>query len=118
MKRSDLRSGMVVVTRDGDKGIVLLGTSKGNIIGGVGNSTSGLWKPLDGLNDDLEGMTSTTGDDIIAVYDGTSNMHYGSTNLDNLRLIWERPADPIVLTIDEIAEKFGVDPSLIQIKKD
>lgn len=27
-------------------------------------------------------------------------------------------AEPIVLTIDEIAEKFGVDPSLIQIKKD
>lgn len=88
MKRSDLRSGMVVVSRDGDKGIVLLGTSKGNLIGAVGNSTSGLWMTLDWLNEDLEGPSR--GHDIIAVYDGTSNMNYGSTNLDNLRLIWER----------------------------
>ena len=116
MKKSDLRSGMVLVSRSEDKGIVLLGTSKGNLIGALGNSTSGLWMSLDSLTEDLEGPTSSH--DIIAVYDGTSNMNYGSTKLFDLMLIWERPAEPVVLTIDEIAEKFGVDPSLIQIKKD
>jgi len=113
MKKSDLRSGMVVVTRDGRKGIVLLGTANGNVIGGIGLGHSvSTWMPFDRLTEDLEAA------DITAVYVADSNMQYGSTDLDKLRLLWQRPADPVELTIEEIADRFGVDPALIRIKKD
>ena len=120
MKKSDLRSGMVVVNREGAKGIVLLGTEKGNIIGGFGSlSGQAFWMPFDCITDDLcYANAGFSRSDIVAVYTANSNQQFGSMDLDKLRLLWQRPADPIELTIEEIADRFGVDPALIRIKKD
>ena len=121
MKRSDLRSGMVVVTRDGRKGIVLLGTANGNVIGGIGLGHGvSTWMPFDSLTEDLKTTTSSLkpASDITAVYVADSNMQYGSTDLDKLGLLWQRPVEPVELTIAEIADRFGIDPALIRIKKD
>jgi hypothetical protein len=121
MKKCDLRSGMIVVNRSGKKGIVLLGTSRGNVIGGFGHSVScdlTTWHPLDTFNDDLTPNKSLSdSSDIMRVYNPTSNKHFGSSLIEDAELIWER-LEPLVLTIDDIAAKFGVEPSSIRIKKD
>jgi hypothetical protein len=117
MKKSDLRSGMIVVTRDGRKGIVLLGTANGNVIGGIGLGHGvSTWMPFDSLTEDLKSLK--TASDITAVYVADSNMQYGSTDLDKLGLLWQRPVELVELTIAEIADRFGIDPALIRIKKD
>jgi hypothetical protein len=51
------------------------------------------------------------------VYNPTSNKHFGSSLIEDAELIWER-LEPLILTIDDIAAKFGVEPSSIRIKKD
>jgi hypothetical protein len=117
MKKSDLRSGMVVVTRKGTIGIVLLGTTNGNIIGGCGKG-NGSWKPFDSITDDLCETAGFRQYDIVKVYNALANRWFGSVDLTQLDLIWERDEEPVELTIEQIAEKFGIDPGLVRIKKD
>ena len=116
MKRSELKSGMVVKTRGGDLGIVLLGTSNGDIIGGCGKDNA-TWKPLDVMKNNLNGREECY--DIIEVYDSYSNFLFGSLDLNKLNLIWSRPIPPtyIELTIDEIAERLDIDVNLLKIIK-
>lgn len=117
MKKEDLKSGMVVVTRDGNKGIVLLGTTNGDIIGGCGEYHGATWKPLDALNDDL--TSNYEGEyDIVKIYNTSGNKNFGTIDLDKLQLIWERPEPKFVeLTMDQIAEKLGIDVELLKIIK-
>ena len=118
MRKSDLRSGMIVEKRKGGRGIVFLGTSYGNIIGGLGGVYNGegtTWMPLDSLNEDLT-YPSAPESDIVKIYQPTCNMHYGTLNLAQCNLIWERK-DIIELSFEEIAEKLGIDPELLKIIK-
>jgi hypothetical protein len=116
MKKSELKSGMVVKTRGGELGIILLGTSNGDIIGGCGIDNA-IWKPLDGMKDTLEGSEGYY--DIIEVYNSYSNFLFGSLDLNKLDLVWSRPVPPtyIELTIDEIAERLDIDVNLLKIIK-
>lgn len=118
MKKEDLRSGMVVVTREGNKGIVLLGTTNGNIIGGCGDGYYGSWKPYDAIADDLTSCHGGSEYDIVKIYDANGNKNFGTIDLDKLQLIWERPESKVVeLTIDQIAEKLGINVELLKIIK-
>ena len=118
MKKEDLRSGMVVITRKGQKGIVLLGTTNGNIIGGCGDYGHGSWKPFDSINDDLTSCHGGSEYDIVKIYNSDSNNKLGTTDLDKLQLIWERLEPKFVeLTIDQIAEKLGINVELLKIIK-
>ena len=116
MKRVDLKTGMVIETREGKMGLVLLNTSKGDVIGGCGNAGGSTWCESITRNyrDDL---TSPYGDraDIVAVYNSTSNLYFGSTDKQRLDLIWKRPVEPIEMTIQEIAEKLGIDTNRLKI---
>jgi hypothetical protein len=118
MKKEDLRSGMVVVTREGNKGIVLLGTTNGNVIGGCGDPYSGSWKSFDAITDDLTSRAGGSEYDIVKIYDADSNKNLGTINLDKLQLIWERSEPKFVeLTIEQIAEKLGINAELLKIIK-
>ena len=116
MKKKDLKSGMVVVDRKGQVGIILLGTSKGDLIGGGGEWDDRQWKYLRNINDDLTCVDSKDAD-IIEVYGTEYNQIFGTFDLTQLHKIWERPVDQIELTIDEIAAKFDIPVELVKIKK-
>jgi hypothetical protein len=116
MRKNDLKTGMVIETRDGCRGIVLLGTKDGDVIGGCGeNWEEGYWKPMSDLREDLKG--SVEGDsDIMKIYVPNSNRNYGSLKEMGLNKIWGR-VDQVELTMDEIAAKFGVEVNNLKIKK-
>lgn len=95
MKKSDLKVGYVVVTRDGKKYMVMSNSSGGLLlIAGIDN-----WEPLSSYDDDLifcyEGGTlKEVGNpkfDIVKVY-GYSNVNNMSMalNLNSRPLLWER----------------------------
>ncbi len=116
MKKSDLKSGMIIERKNGEKGIVLLNTSNGDIIGGAGGGNNKTWCGLDNYNDDLlyMGLNHAT---IVKVYDACSNMNFGSFNEYDLKLIWTRPVEPIELTMEQIADKFNIEVSRLKIIK-
>jgi hypothetical protein len=116
MKKSDLKSGMIIERKDGEKGIVLLNTSNGDIIGGAGGGKNKTWCGLYNYREDLTygGLEDTT---IVKVYDADSNMNFGSFNEYDLKLIWTRPVEPIELTMEQIADKFNIEVSRLKIIK-
>jgi len=121
MKKSDLKSGDIVVTSDGDTGMVLLGTVDGDIIGGgvnvEGYFEGRTWGPLEAYNEDLARKCNSEVR-IDMVYRGRiGNMHMGSFDVEHFHLIWRRPAEPIEITLKEIAEVFDVDVDRIRIKE-
>ena len=118
MKKSDLKTGMIIETRKGKLGMVLLDTVKGDIIGGgchIGGDER-TWMPLNALNDDLI-YPSCYESDIVKVYQpGCGNNIYGSFEVNSMRLVWERK-ETIELTFEEIANRLGVDPESLKIIK-
>jgi hypothetical protein len=91
MKKSDLKTGMVIETSKGERSLVLLGTTAGDIIAGCGNiRNKATWFPFESLTDDLK--HAYTGTKIIKVYSTPSNQDAGSlTELGEL--LWERNAE-------------------------
>ncbi len=91
MKKSDLKTGMIVVTADGEKSQVLLGTKNGDILSGQ------TWCPLNVYNENLEYGKShrhlevVRGARIDEVYQPEGNMHYQRMEVGPRNLIWERP---------------------------
>lgn len=84
MKKSDLRTGMWIEKRDGNKAIILLNTKNGNIYSGENT-----WGEISNYNEDLKNSFSAT-HDILKVYQPTSNYAYWNFDKDKLKLIWER----------------------------
>ena len=120
MKKEDLKSGMIVETRSGKLGMVLLDTAEGDIIGGGTNITDNerMWMPLNSLSDDLTYTTypGRNDADIVKVYKPTLNNRYGSFDVDKTLLVWERK-ETIELSFEEIAKRLGIDPKQLKIIK-
>lgn len=116
MKRSGLKTGMIVEKRNGELGFVLLGTSNGDIIASDNGNKFGDWCPIEANYD--EGLMYRDDDDrhndIVKIYDGGTNKDY--LTMESKLLVWERK-EPIEITLDEIAKKFGVDVKQLKIKK-
>jgi hypothetical protein len=116
MKKSDLKSGMIIINRKGNKAIVLIDSDLGDVLGG-GDTSNSTWQPLTNFNEDLTSTFFKTSD-IMRIYKPCNNQVAGSFDFANLQLIWERKEEEILeLTIDDIAEKFNVSPENIKIKK-
>ena len=118
MKKSELKSGMVVENRRGKRGIVFLNSCNGDVIGGGEYSwDEGTWGPLDNFDDDLKSFLGNVAYDIVKVYNPNSNRYFGQiSGMSNSDLIWER-VDIVELTMEDIAEKFGIDVNNLKIKK-
>ena len=112
MKKSDLKPGMVIETREGNKALVIE-------VNGKLYYTK--WRMHNNIskyyNEDLTNKFSDL--DIDKVYK-ISQPSPLSTLLDdtdlNLTLLWERPKE-VELTMDEIAKKFGIEVAQLKIKK-
>lgn len=90
-----LRSGMIVKTREGSYGLVMLNTFYGDAIVGWGNGDKDLkttWGSLSSYDDDLKRWDLEDGysHDIVSIYGFLSNMDAAEKTLINRVLLWER----------------------------
>lgn len=113
MKKKDLRSGMVVETREGEKGLILLNSPQGDVIGGCG-STLNIWESLKNYNDYLK-HDLFSGEDIMKIYTVEDNYNLGNLDIES-NLIWERKENNVELTLQEIADKFDIAVENLRIK--
>lgn len=110
MKKSDLKSGMIVEFRNGKQDIVMLNpdcTDKELI------SLDGGYLRLDDYNEDLTcRIASNVNWDIMKIYSlGSKIVHILSNTketLNNKKLILERVTPPTEMTISEIEKKLGI----------
>ena len=114
MQKSNIKSGMSVKLRNGEMGLVM------DIDGIKIIQFENNWKTLDyGYNQDLKiNTTDASALDIMEVY---RILDYDSIIRKNLckpkNLIWRREEQK-ELTMQEIADKFGIPISALRIKKD
>ena len=113
MKKSDLKTGMVVETRDGFRELIVLNFN------GMGENytvNNGVFGNLDQMRRDLTSKVNREYD-IMKVY--APDNPVSSFNLDPDNLIWERVKNNGVteLTLEDVAELAGKDVSEIKIIK-
>jgi len=126
-KKSDLKSGMTVETRGGEKYLVITGVSsvgRPAIDCLVSKDVMYSWNNLVNYNDDLISLSCMgVVADIVKVFDCSHpfvfvQSSYKSTDYFGCgRLLWERKEAAKELTMQEIADKFGVNVDLLKIKK-
>lgn len=115
MKKSDLKTGMMVVTRDNDEYMVMLNVE----FSATGSKPQNFlvakdgWMPLSKYSDDLklgedEEMPEL---DIVAVYSPLMEASLWRKNLsdtDDWECVWKREEQPVEMTVAEIEEKLGI----------
>ena len=114
MNKSNLRTGMTVVTRDGGEYMVLLNVKCNPELMNVCVSKNG-WLQLSSYNEDLtikdrdyEGANEL---DIVAVYAPKMASSLWLKNItDKLHweCLWKREEPPVEMTVAEIEEKLGI----------
>ena len=100
MKKSKLKSGMLVVNRERNRAIVLIGTSNGDVIAGDDVNTGRTWSPLTVFNDDLTypGLLSS---DIVEVWSFSCNKAGVSlSGYDERTLLWKREDEKTVIKLN------------------
>lgn len=112
MKKQDLKTGMQVELNDGDRYVVLLDTSVGDILCRI---NEGEWMNLTTHEDDLT-YPSAPCFSIKRVYGGKCPHKFISEEMSDCYLLWERD-EKVELTMDEIAEKFNIPVKNLKIKK-
>lgn len=115
MLKKDLKTGMVVELGTGEKYLVMLDSGIKNIWRSTVDlvSLNGGWMSLESYNDDLKLKNDEKSDwNIVKVYNPDLDIQFMFNNLDamleNLKVVWERESEPIVMTIPEIEEKLGI----------
>ena len=100
--KSDLKTGMGVVLRNGDKGHVLLGTGDGDVMRFLRKDS---WDTLDSVNEDLtwKGLDKF---DIVEVYSTTLASRYLTDMVFEAKCVFKRE-EPTKMTMKEINEHFG-----------
>ena len=104
--KSDLKTGMGVVLRDGSKGHVLLGTEAGDVVRILDNGT---WGDLAKYKDDLTSK-SREAIDIVEVYRSKWSFMYLTDQVFGQECIFKREEpkpEPTKMTMKEINEHFG-----------
>lgn len=114
MNKSDLKTGMMVVTRDGDKYMVMLNVEYATEFKESLNvivSEDG-WMPLWRFSKDLKLNANDTSElDIVAVYSPKMTASLWKKNIkddDYWECIWKREESPVEMTIAEIEKKLDI----------
>jgi hypothetical protein len=102
MEKSDLRTGMLCILRNGEKSLVMLNTSNGDILAGSDGEEGQCWFPLDGLNDDLTKASGQSKYDVMFIYDYHANDMKASFSTSKRILLWERKEEKPILTLDGV----------------
>ena len=108
MKKSDLKTGMWVEYKDGDKRMVLLGTTHGDFL-----CDKCLTCDLRSFEDDLSCASSDL--NIVKVYQPIAKNDYMDKNSSTQKkyIIWER-TEPTKMTVEEIQEKLGYKVEIVE----
>ena len=103
MKKSDLKTGMIIEFMNGVLGMVLLGTENGDIVSG------GTWFPLSDHSDEMLFVYIDYETSIKAVYQPTNNMDYLNKGVSLSYFhttLWERK-EPKKMTLADIETELG-----------
>lgn len=111
MEKKDLKAGMVVENREGERKLVCSIQGKTYLIGK--NTYSSLEYFDDNLKKTQKGISQK---DIVKVYDSDGRTFESILDSFYLRLIW-KGNDKITISMNQIAEKFGVPVEDINIIK-
>jgi len=87
MTKEDLKSGMIIKTREGLFGTLKLNTANGDGIGSLEGMEDFLWIPLETINDNLSSLLNDNLD-IIEIYKLPIESNIEVINLNDLTLIW------------------------------
>ena len=112
MKKSDLKVGMVVERRNGEKMLVMETPSVGKFL-----SNNNSWCRFSAYTETLEYRDLSKSFDIVKVYKGVK---YGFS-LNHLidyaeDVVWEREKPKTELTLEQIAKKFNIPVESLRIK--
>ena len=112
--KSDLKTGMGVVLRDGSKGHVLLGTEAGDVIRFI-NEGINQWASVDDYDENMIDC-DTSAMDIVEVYSSNYTYYYLTDRVFNQDCVFKREepksepkpeSEPTKMTMKEINEHFG-----------
>lgn len=123
MNKSDLKTGMIVVTRNGDEFMVMLNVEYCNSVlaPNVIVSKSG-WMPLCKYSDDLKLHIDDESElDIVAIYSPSRAASLYRKDLSDdfyWTCIWKREEPPVEMTVAEIEKKLGIKNLKIVKEKD
>lgn len=107
MKKSDLKPGMVVEYASGGKRLVVIINNKLYLIG------ENMYATLESFDDDLNCSINSL--NIVKIYQPVTASNFSSL-LKCTNCIWERITE-VTVTMEEIAEKFGINVEQLKIKK-
>ena len=108
--KSDLKTGMGVVLRDGSKGHALIGTPTQDTIRFIGKNE---WIGLDDYADDLT-IERFKHLDIVSVYQTKFENQYMTDRVFEQDVLYERKEEPTKMTMKEINEHFGKPIEIIE----
>lgn len=116
MKKSDLKTGMVVELKDGDKMVVLLNTINGDLFKSINKGTA--WDTLRYYDEDLKN-NQNLGLDVMKVY---RYMHeYRYLGNEKLELIWEREKPTKEISSTEafaiLKKHYGCDVKISEVEQ-
>lgn len=109
MKKDQLKTGMWIEDREGERATILLNTNDGDIASG-----ENVWMPLSSLRDDLTALYGKDSD-VMKVFQPSSNMDYHCGQ--SMKLIWERKPELTEVTMQEIANWKGVPVESVRVKE-
>ena len=92
MKKSDLRTGMMVENREGNLALVMIGIEDdGDSLVGDGSGDGTTWMPLDAFKEDLT-FKGNDESDIMTVYSFSCNRDGAKFSKVGRKKLWERDA--------------------------
>jgi hypothetical protein len=106
MKKSDLKSGMLIKTGAGSWGIVMLGTPQGDSIvrGRDAEGVEYTWFPMENLSDDLTDDSRQLTYRVDEVYSYSSNQEACLPSIRERKLLWSRNQKHLYLNSEYTAE--------------
>jgi hypothetical protein len=90
MKKSELKSGMLITLRNGKKGIILLNTPQGDVVASNGDEDDNTWCSLDSFSDDLTSYAGNDNYDIVEIWSYPNNMNGVNFTPEDRSIIWKR----------------------------
>lgn len=118
MKKSDLRTGHIVTTRNGSEyvvyqGVEIRGTIEGKVL--VGKKENKSWEPLDNYKEDLT-HCFISDFDIVKVEEAYSVFVLQDIDYmrDNRKTIWKREKEPKEMTVAEIENLLGYPVKIVK----
>lgn len=98
MKKSELKSGMIVKKINGELGMVMLNTPNGDVIVGNGeNDRQQFWCPLSVYDDDLNRHGENDENSIYQVLDFRSNKYGADLSVNGRKILWTRGVESTVI---------------------